>query len=105
MLLLFTNHSVAQQVVCKTSPHMQGPASITVIVRRDGDRDHSTFTADFEEGVSSEFLFDVPEFHGISPSYGPRSGGTLVALTGTALNIGNTSLASVRLASKTCIVQ
>lgn len=85
-------------MVCRTTESLPGLADIHITVRR-GVR---MFTAEFEESVSSKFLYAVPELHSISPSYGSKSGGTLVTISGSALNISNMALTVVRLAGYKC---
>ena len=86
--------------MCRTTQSLPGLVDIRITVRRG-----RTFTAEFEEDVSSKFLYVVPELHSISPSYGSKSGGTLVAISGFALNISNVALTVVTLAGHECSLQ
>lgn len=92
-------------MVCRTgSSNFSGLVNITVTVRRDGSKSRATFDAEYV-GTSGAFLYAVPELHGVEPSFGASSGGTLVVLSGSFLNISNTSITSVRLAGLECMLQ
>lgn len=86
---------------------MSGFFNITVIVDRNPSSSSAftLFTAEFAAGVDTQFQFIDPVLHEISPPYGPWSGGTLIVLTGSALNISNTSLTSVTSAGHHCFIQ
>ena len=80
----------------------EGPAKIVVTRHRTNT---SRLLAEFAEGVADTFTYAVPYLHSITPNYGPLSGGTLVKLVGSALNVSNTALTSVRVTGIPCKIQ
>ena len=51
------------------------------------------------------FNVTTPSISGVLPTLGPRSGGTVVTIQGTDLNIGNIEETSITLRDVPCIVQ
>lgn len=95
---------VARQLSCVTSPSLSGQAKVVITVKRSSPT-NTHFTSVFAEGVSDTFVYATPHLNSMVPAYGPRSGGTLVVLTGSALNISNTLFTTVMLAGSPCIIQ
>ena len=63
------------------------------------------FFAQYAAGTRRAFLYALPELHGVDPEFGASSGGTLVVLSGSSLNISDTSFTSVRLAGHECMLR
>ncbi len=51
------------------------------------------------------FKYAVPLISSVLPLYGPTSGGTVVTIKGSDLNISDISNIKVLLAGETCIIQ
>ncbi len=91
----------AKQVSCITgSSSLTGPVSINVTVSR-----RTFFRATFASGVSNVFFYAHPIVTEVWPTYGPFSGGTILRLTGSALNISNTIQTAVTAANINCRIQ
>lgn len=70
-----------KEIVCKVDgPGTNEPRSGPVVVR----------VEDYRGESKSPFKFVDPVIEGISPKYGPRSGGTMLRITGKYMNAGST---------------
>ena len=89
----------AQEIQC-ISPMVPDeselPIIVTVLRRRDN------VTATFANSDYDSFNYVNPVVSDVSPSYGPKSGGTTIVLRGTALNIGNVASTSVKVGLFSC---
>ena len=52
----------------------------------------------------NSFYYALPNIMSVQPRYGPLSGGTLVAMSGTALDVGNTETTTVTIAEEQCYI-
>jgi len=69
-----------KQIVCRVDgPGTNEPRQGPVIVR----------VEDFRGESKHNYKFVDPEIEGISPKYGPRSGGTVLKITGRYMNAGS----------------
>ena len=84
-------------IICETGT-FTGDGVTTIIV---------TLDRQSVSGQASAGPFNVttPSISGVSPRQGPRSGGTLVTIQGTDLDIGNIEETSITLREVPCIVQ
>ena len=52
--------------------------------------------------IYNSFYYVLPNITSVQPRYGPLSGGTLVTISGTALDVGNTETTTVTIAEVRC---
>ena len=75
-----------KRVVCSITPDdsntITSNVTITVIVNTTAPQNKTAVS-------STKFQFLTPNVHSVSPTFGPVSGGTLVRIEGTNLDIGN----------------
>lgn len=91
---------------CESPRSSQGAVAVSVTVNRgNGDNPRRFFVAEFAEGVNMQFLYAQPAVHSVTPSFGPKSGGTHVVVRGKDMAIGNTNLLAVDLADVGCSIQ
>lgn len=54
--------------------------------------------------IYNSFYYVLPNITSVQPRYGPLSGGTLVIVSGTALDVGNTETTTVTIANEECYI-
>lgn len=92
---------IAREIHCispRVSSAVRVPINITVVRR-------SYVNISFANSNANTFSFVEPALGGVSPSYGPMSGGTSIVLRGIALNTGNLALTTVEMDQGTCSIQ
>ena len=83
-----------ESIACETGELGVGQYDISVTL----ERQSGPFTVS-----QGSFTVAVPTITGISPEQGPRSGGTVVTIQGTNLNIGNIEDTTITLHDVPCI--
>ncbi|XP_038054123.1 hepatocyte growth factor receptor-like [Patiria miniata] len=78
---LESNYSIGERLSCLVRSHSEGPALIALTVTgADGSLQYSS--------SSLNFIYADPRISNFSPTIGPEAGGTLVTVSGTALQAG-----------------
>lgn len=84
------------QVICTTSgSNSEGSTSVELQIQN-GNRSWTIY---------SQFRYAIPSVDSVTPTYGPVSGGTLITISGNALNISSPQLATVIIAGAQCEIQ
>ena len=83
-----------KEIVCITKrASSEGERTITVRIRRAQTELTSSYNS---------FNYALPHVSLVHPRYGPVSGGTLVTISGGALDVGNTKMITVKIADEIC---
>jgi hypothetical protein len=84
-----------QQIVCVT-PNVMSPGNymLNVRIRRETN----------EEMVSAAYYYEEPELTAVDPTFGPKSGGIEVVISGGSLSIGNMENTAVKLGGSDCAI-
>ena len=83
-----------KEIVCITSnASTQGEVSIIVQISR-GQMELTS--------IYNSFIYAMPKITSVHPRYGPVSGGTIVTISGSELNVGNTENISITIAGEHC---
>ncbi|XP_072509068.1 hepatocyte growth factor receptor isoform X2 [Notamacropus eugenii] len=90
--ILNTSESTTNKLKCTVGPAMNLHFNVSIIISN--GREATQFNS---------FSYVDPEITNISPSYGPKAGGTLLTLTGKYLNSGNSRRISI--GGKPCILK
>ena len=86
-----------EQVFCETEAvSFPGDYHVVLRVNRNGTSQQLQ--------ASVGFTVEQPTVRGVSPSYGPKSGGVEVTVSGSNLDIGNTEDTRVQLSGADCAV-
>ena len=87
---------VGRQILCEMQNVSQpGNYMLDVTIQRGSD----------EVVVSAQFSFERPQVTGVDPTFGPKSGGIEVVVSGSSLNIGNTENTRVELNGVKCDIK
>ena len=87
---------VGRQIVCVT--HLVTETRdymLDVVIQRGSDG----------VAVSAPFSVEEPQVTGVDPTFGPKSGGIEVVVSGSSLNIGNTENTKVELNGINCVIR
>ena len=88
---------IGRQIVCVTqSVDDDGYYMLEVTIQRGSDA---------AEVVSAPFSVEEPQVTGVDPTFGPKSGGIEVVVSGSSLNIGNTENTRVELNGVKCDIK
>lgn len=80
--------------MCTTSRvSAQGEVTVRVQIRRAQTQLTTTYNS---------FYYALPGIASVHPRYGPMSGGTLVVISGSALDVGNTENTTITIADELC---
>jgi hypothetical protein len=89
-----TDVIIGKEIVCTTdSAQSEGQMTITVQIRRAQTVVMSTYNS---------FNYALPHIALVHPRHGPVSGGTVVTILGSALDVGNMETIGIKVAEEIC---